>query len=495
MRIKQLYDDGSVRLISELGIGETFAPNAGDVYEISDINTLELLTTKTIETVKLDEDGYIVTFKEGSDGLVVDNAVANASRVPKLIFRNNIIRNKRNRGLLIQTRNVIIENNLFSNILDGAIMMMVEMNDFHESISPKNVVIRNNKFLDNSARAEADVIAVAYGSGLSIGSAGVICDITVFNNYFGYSKNACVSLKGVANAKINENYFYRPASAYVSGGSNTAIVLTNVSGLTIVNNKLVEGADLQFKSIFINSGVNMNTVVISNNEGIDMNSILGSLEPITITNNAKIIDLTDNSLSDWIDIGSAMEIIGGTDMNLNELYDLSSDDFSATIKLTYSDTGLYFCYEVIDDDLNFLEESSYLGDCVEIYLTTDTESYEETTTLRLSNNSTLQLRGILSEYGGMQIVTERTSTYVLEHSNGIVLNTWMTKNGYSGEGYIPFSSIEGLEDIVAAGGRISFSVNMFDSDQNDIMKYYSTTRHPVPTSMRTPQYMNKLIFG
>ena len=495
LRVKQIYKDGSVRLISQLGIGETFAPKVGDVYEVNNVDTLELLMTKTIKTVQLDADGYIVTFEEGSDGLELENAFANASRVPKLVFRNNVIRNKRNRGILVQTRNVTIENNVFSNILDGAIMMMVEMNDFHESISPQNVIIRNNKFADNSARAEADVIAVAYGRGMSIGNAGVLHDILVDNNYFGYSKNACVSLKGVGDAWVTNNYFYKPANAYVSGASNTAIALTNVKGLTIANNKVVEGSDTQFKSIFVNTGVDMNTVTITGNEGIDINHILGSPDPITIGKNGASINVADKSLADWAGVGTSMEIIGGTDMNLNELYEFNTSDFSAIVKVTYSDAGLYFCYEVIDEDLNFLEESSYLGDCVEIYLTTDVDSYEETTTLRMDNNATLQLRARTEAMGGMQIVAERTSPWVLEHADGIVLNTWTTENGYSGEGFIPFTSMEGLADIAAANGKISFSVNLFDNDKNDVMKYYSTTRHPVPTSMRTPAYMNKLILG
>ena len=99
LRVKQIYKDGSVRLISQLGIGETFAPKVGDVYEVNNVDTLELLMTKTIKTVQLDADGYIVTFEEGSDGLELENAFANASRVPKLVFRNNVIRNKRNRGI------------------------------------------------------------------------------------------------------------------------------------------------------------------------------------------------------------------------------------------------------------------------------------------------------------------------------------------------------------------------------------------------------------
>ncbi len=495
LRVKQIYKDGSVRLISELGIGETFAPKVGDVYEVNDIDTLELLMTKTIKTVELAADGYVVTFEEGSDDLEIDNAFANASRVPELVFRNNVIRNKRNRGLLVQTRNVTIENNVFSNILDGAIMMIVEMNDFHESISPENVVIRNNKFMDNSARAEADIIAVAYGRELSIGNAGVLHDITIDNNYFGYSKNACISLKGVGASKVINNYFYKPASAYTSGGNNTAIALTNVKGLSIVKNKLVEGSDSNFKGIFINSGVDMNTITVANNEGIDMNNILGSPDPVSIGKQGTVINVNDNSLNDWGAVATALDILGGTDMNLNELYDLSTSDFAASVKVTYSDTGLYFSYEVTDENLNFLEDKSYLGDCVEIYLTTDTESYEETTTLRMSNNSTLQLRGRTEQVGGMQIVVERTSPWVLEHADGIVLNTWTTADGYCGEGYIPFASIEGLADLATSGGTISFSVNLFDSDKNDIMKYYSTTRHPVPTSMRTPAYMNKLVFA
>ena len=62
-------------------------------YEFCDIDTMEILCTKTIKTSELGADGYVVTFEEGTDGLKIDNAAANASRVPSLVFRNNIIRN------------------------------------------------------------------------------------------------------------------------------------------------------------------------------------------------------------------------------------------------------------------------------------------------------------------------------------------------------------------------------------------------------------------
>lgn len=496
LRVKEIRTDGKVRLISQLGMTETFAPEVGDRYEFCDIDTMEILCTKTIKTSELGADGYVVTFEEGTDGLKIDNAAANASRVPSLVFRNNIIRNKRNRGLLLQTRNAVIENNLFSNVLDGPILMTVEVNNFHESISPADVVIRNNKFLDNSQNAPGDITAVAYGQNFSIGAAGVIHDIEIENNFFGYSKNASIALKGVSATDITHNYFYKPAAAYTVGDNNSAISLQNVSDISITYNVVEEGQDLSFKPVFINTGVDMNSVSIERNEGIDMNDILGRPEETTAAKIAEgTIDVSDGSVADWENVGTLIPINGVTDKDLNEIYEYAEDDFSAVMKICYSEAGLYFMYDVKDDELNFLAEESYFGDVAEIYLTLDTESYEETTTLRMFNDYTLQLRGRPESVGGMELVKERTSLYVQEHSDGIVLNTTVTEQGYIGEGFIPAEALSGFDKILKEGGKAAFTINLFDNDSGEKIVYYSTARHPVPTNMRTPAYMNVIRFG
>lgn len=496
LRVKEIRDDGKVRVISPLGMIETFRPEVGDKYEVTDVDTLEVNKVLTISSVELCFDGYYVTFEEDIENLEIDNALANATRVPSLIFKNNLVRNKRNRGLLCQTRNAIIENNTFSNILHGAILLITEVNDFHESISPKNIQIKNNKFVDNNQFAEADITAVAYGKNFSIGNPGVISNINIENNFMAYSRNSAIALKGVSDVNILNNYIYSPAMRPLCGGTNSALLIQNVKDITINNNYIEENQDLKFKSIFMNQGVNLDTMSLQNNVGIDLEDIFGKIKVQNISKNTSKINVNDNSLTDWSEVDNTVNIIGVTDKNLNQIFlsNVDNNDFSAIVKVSWDDLGIYIGYDVKDNDLNFLKEESYFGDIVEIYLTTELNSYQETSSVRLTNDNTLQIWGRTNEFGGYKLGNERTSQAIIDKENEIIGNMWETNSGYAGEVFIPFTVIPGAKQSIDAGIEIAMSINFFDKDNDEETVYFSTTRHPVHTNMRTPAFMNKFKF-
>ena len=75
--------------------------------------------------------------------------IENLSWTPQVIFRNNIVRNNRARGALFSTPlRVICENNLFDHTHGSAILLCGDCNGWYETGACREVIIRNNKFIN-----------------------------------------------------------------------------------------------------------------------------------------------------------------------------------------------------------------------------------------------------------------------------------------------------------------------------------------------------------
>ncbi|HHV86015.1 MAG TPA: alpha-1,3-galactosidase B [Petrimonas sp.] len=75
--------------------------------------------------------------------------IENLTQTPEVIFSNNIIRNNRARGALFSTpRRVVCENNLFDHTHGTAILLCGDCNGWYETGACKEVIIRNNRFIN-----------------------------------------------------------------------------------------------------------------------------------------------------------------------------------------------------------------------------------------------------------------------------------------------------------------------------------------------------------
>lgn len=502
MRIREISGD-RLRVLSPLGMWGTFKPSVNDVYEVSDITTLAVKKTLTITKVEDCYDGYWVTVKESTAGLEINNAMANITRTPKLIFKNNLVRNKRNRGLLCQTRNVLIENNAFSNVMQGPISLLSEVNNFNECTAPKDVMIRNNKFINNNQYATADIESAAYGPGFSVGSPSAISNLTIENNFFAYSKNSALAFKGASNINLRGNLIYNPATRPSEGKTNSAILLENVKGLNLTGNKIFGGTKFGYRSVFLLGGVDVNTITLDGNIGVNRTDIFGEDKIVEISKDNAAINVNDNNLSDWDNVGTSISMSALTDINVKEvaLSSIPQNDFSQITKFLWKDDGIYFSFSVKDESLQFNPNDWWLGDGMELFLTTETASYADTAAVRLINDDTLQLFMKPANYGGSVFFNPRTSDAVLAKKDQIKLNFWTDATGYKGEGYLPFTSIPGVKDSISANKSVALSVNFGDSDAEgatpsslDTFMTFSTVRHPTTTNKMIPANMTKFLF-
>lgn len=99
---------------------------------------------------RINEQLYQIRFRQPlPESLQPDDGLDNISWYPETVFRNNIVRNNRARGLLISSRNKTrIVHNSFSSMM-SAILFEGDMNFWHESGAVRQVEITDNLFLEN----------------------------------------------------------------------------------------------------------------------------------------------------------------------------------------------------------------------------------------------------------------------------------------------------------------------------------------------------------
>ena len=185
-----------------------FPMNEGDELEVFDSKDFHLVGTyKIVKVLEVTGATYKLKLdkKIGDGSNVSGYLLANTSRGTRLTFKNNLVGNKRNRGILVQCRESHIENNTFYNIVHGTLCIYTIRDSASEGICPKNIYVENNKFLQNVS----DINCYTWGT--SGKSAGVMRNIYIRNNFFGSNHNTCMGMYGLGDSEITNNILYNTA--------------------------------------------------------------------------------------------------------------------------------------------------------------------------------------------------------------------------------------------------------------------------------------------
>ena len=180
-----------------------YTVDVGDVLEIFEDEYFRRLGRYTVTKVGTAGSSLELTVDKAVDEAAVGCLLADVTKATKLTLDNNIIGNKRNRGILLQTRESVVTNNVFHNIVHGAILIYTIRDYFKEGICPANVTVQNNKFINNY---HPDVNIFTYGTvGTTV---GLLEGIDVINNFMCGTSKMSVSEFGMSNSKTTNNLFY-----------------------------------------------------------------------------------------------------------------------------------------------------------------------------------------------------------------------------------------------------------------------------------------------
>ena len=132
----------------------------GDRVQFIKSNTMDLIgeENKVLEIRPYDQDEvkgckeFVIRFEEEVDPAISEQGVfgiENLSWTPEVVFAGNTIRNNRARGSLFSTpKMTLVENNLFDHTSGTAILLCGDCNGWFETGACRNVVIRNNHFIN-----------------------------------------------------------------------------------------------------------------------------------------------------------------------------------------------------------------------------------------------------------------------------------------------------------------------------------------------------------
>ena len=121
--------------------------NAGDLVQVLDPESLIPYTQRTVEWVEfINSEILKVKFKEPVTDINIGDDIESLTQVCDLIFRNNIVRDNRARGILIAAKGkVLVENNYFHSS-GVAILFEAEDSWWFESGGTTDVTLKNNVF-------------------------------------------------------------------------------------------------------------------------------------------------------------------------------------------------------------------------------------------------------------------------------------------------------------------------------------------------------------
>jgi hypothetical protein len=211
--VGQKIDDYTVKVF----VSHSYAPNeklkdypdVNDKIEFVRKSTLAPYNNATILS-SVYNDSTRETIIKFDRPLPVDfemtDLIANLSKHAKLKFTNNVIKNIRGRGILVQTRGALIENNSFE-YCTGQGVHVDTAYPWMESIGTRDVVIRSNRFLScgNGYTTYRDASAVCVETETDKPYVGIHRDLTIENNLVIGNSNPAFYLSCLDVALLKDN--------------------------------------------------------------------------------------------------------------------------------------------------------------------------------------------------------------------------------------------------------------------------------------------------
>ena len=430
-------------------------------------------------------------------------------------FSNNLVGYKRNRGILVQVPNAVIENNVFTYVGQGSVSIHSALDVFNECTIPNGVQISNNKFINNNYMTNAlygDISVFTSGSGGAVGARNTITGIEIKNNFFTKNGNSAVTLNSVGDTYVENNFFYN-VSQKATGGENllTVFYSYNSIGMTLSENyNCCMFSDNQI-GINIAGLTTKNSFTLQNNTNIDFAPEGEAGPEVEVKKNDSPITI-DANLSDWDDAKAVDIAFDGVSLasgDRSSLAEVADRIVINDAKFTYDDYGLYFAFDVEDTQLDFSYPYQFwMGDCIEIiasgildYPGQDVATYrDEGACLQMAFGfDTIAGSTAWADYGNITIQSARSNpSYIGKETEcEVAYQKYSNNKGYVFEVFCPFDAFPEFGDIADANGTIDMAVVVADNDRSagTTRLQISNVPHFVETykvkTERMPQYILK----
>lgn len=245
MDVVSMVDEKTIIVANRRGYN--LLPRSGDTMEVSKADTLIPFEELVIDLCGYCEEGIKIVFCEKlPQGVMLGDLVANATRCAKLHVSNTTVRNKRCRGFLIETRDVLVENCTFENISGGAILVFTENMDFTEAIGTRNIRIKHNRLRNNNfglGRMDADITVTAFYDDYKLAPVGVHKDIVIEGNTIEDTCNGAIFIGSTEGASIVDNTIKNSCMEPSKAEIKACIRIVNSAHVDLGGNRIEEHED------------------------------------------------------------------------------------------------------------------------------------------------------------------------------------------------------------------------------------------------------------
>ena len=393
------------------------------------------------------------------------------SNTPSFTFSNNIVRNKRNRGIIVQVPSANITNNTFMNVGHGSIQAATAMDVYNEATLPQSITIANNKFINNNYIKPdplvGDISIFAISKNGTVGPAGTLSNANISNNYMTKNGNAAISLRGVGDSIAKDNLFYNVSRTQPTGDTyNTIFHLYNDKNIEISGNYNEYTLDKNLAGITTAGTTAEEQIVLKDNKNVNflkIDDVGPEIDVPKFTNSISI----DGNLADWDAQGIDIELTGATDSEGNEinLKTIENNFKVHTLKMGYNDTGIYFGFDIYDNLMEFKTPNDFwVGDCVELMMSTITNLPNADLSVYKEQGGVLQAAFAPNWVKQHTVARVRSNSKYVDNDSMQVSIVKGTSN-YSGEILIPFTMAPEFKEAIDNEKRIDICIICADGDR------------------------------
>ena len=274
LQVRQRVDDRTVIAGHPLKMPAT--PEPGEKLELSHADDLLVYAEADVAAVEpLPADALCRISFAGPlpDELRAGDVLGNASRTAAVRISRCSVRNNRARGMLIQTRDAVVEDCTFENCTSGGVWVLTEVVHFFEAIGTRGVVVRNNTFTrcNYSGPLGEGVLGVyAYLAGFAYPPRpGVHRDTVLENNIIRQADNCGIFVAGADGIVIRGNRIEGVCARPTRDSGRSAICLMSTRNARIAGNTAEpdrQGPGLS--AVFtLGPGCEESTVIVEDNQG------------------------------------------------------------------------------------------------------------------------------------------------------------------------------------------------------------------------------------
>lgn len=209
--------------------------SAGDSLDL--IRTASLLpigSNMILHTDRLNDREILLTLKDPiPSNLRINDVVENTTATPEVRIHHNTIARIPTRGILVTSRRkTVIEHNVFQRTLMSGILVNDDASSWYESGMVKNLMIRNNNFIE----CDAPAITI-FPENTETNDIAVHNNISIINNTFYLRESKVLLAKSTSNILIDGNTVkMQNANKKIE----QLIDLVNCKQVKLSNNKVIQ---------------------------------------------------------------------------------------------------------------------------------------------------------------------------------------------------------------------------------------------------------------